>query len=148
MKRRNFLAGFLGLFGVGAAGAAPLPAKAYVGELKVGETLKPYRTPKLRVWTLGDLEKQIYPTEKSVGMLHDLIKNWDGISDLDIIWGPELSVQQFDLHRDDVDAVVEQGQATIENVQAESDGSITARVIIEKPRIRIVKPGDSSNGTA
>jgi hypothetical protein len=62
----------------------------------------------LRIWKLGDPERGIYPTDAACQILADIINNWDHVSSLDIIWGPELTVEE---HRLD-------GKPTTDMIQA------------------------------
>jgi hypothetical protein len=52
---------------------------------------------RLRIWKLGSLEHKILPTEQAIETLatkiQEMLDNWDGKSDLDLIWGPELTVE-------------------------------------------------------
>lgn len=43
----------------------------------------------MRLWTLGNLEHRIFPSEDAMNQLENML-NEDGISD--IIWGPDLTV--------------------------------------------------------
>jgi len=58
---------------------------------------------KLRVWKLGSLEHKIFPTEEVVQRLADILRKWDGESDLDLIWGPDIQVECFYVTANDID---------------------------------------------
>lgn len=49
----------------------------------------------VRIWKLGDLEKGIVPTEAAVQRLADILLSNPGGGAFDIIWGPELSVEEY-----------------------------------------------------
>ncbi len=53
---------------------------------------------KVRLWKLGDLEKQIVPTQNAVNKLRDILaglKDDEGF--VDIVWGPELNVEEHEV---------------------------------------------------
>lgn len=81
---------------------------------------------KLRIWRLGNLEHKILPTETIINKLADMIRAWDQESDLNIIWTPDLEVQQIDLDTNAVDIIV----------PANCDVKVVKEV---HPKIRIVK---------
>ena len=53
----------------------------------------------LRIWKLGSLEHKIFPTEKAVAKLAELLMNEEAT---DIIWGPELTHEKIEISDDDV----------------------------------------------
>ncbi len=46
----------------------------------------------IRLWTLGDLDKNILPTPAAMQRLRDILSKIDDGA-LDLIWGPDLSVK-------------------------------------------------------
>ncbi len=51
---------------------------------------------KIRLWQLGSLEYQIAPTKKAASKLRELLESRIDGEDLDLIWGPDLKVTEFD----------------------------------------------------
>lgn len=49
----------------------------------------------IRLWKLGDLEKQILPTEAGVARLAEMLIHNVAGGAMDLIWGPELSVEDI-----------------------------------------------------
>lgn len=55
---------------------------------------------KLRLWTLS------HPASlAAVNKLHQILTEWDGQSDIHIVWDDTLTIQEFDLDKDDVNQV-------------------------------------------
>lgn len=57
---------------------------------------------KIRLWTLGNLEHKVLPTPQAIRRFKRMLKNelrklHDTEPVLDIVWGPELSVQTIDI---------------------------------------------------
>ncbi len=54
----------------------------------------------VRVWTLGDLEKGIMPTDNAIDKLANILLSNPGGGAFDLIWGPDLKVQEYktDVH--------------------------------------------------
>lgn len=50
----------------------------------------------IRLWTLGDIEAQIVPSEAAINKLAGLLVNNPGGGTIDLIWGPDLKLQQTD----------------------------------------------------
>lgn len=54
---------------------------------------------KIRLWTLGKItdnpQTTILPTKESVEKLQQTIAQIKNVDQLDIVWGPELTVQEF-----------------------------------------------------
>lgn len=53
---------------------------------------------KIRLWKMGDLDKQIVPTKDAVNKLKDIladVKNDSGF--VDIVWGPGLTVEEYEV---------------------------------------------------
>ena len=48
----------------------------------------------VRLWILGDLEHEIYPTEAAITKLRNVLSSNPGAGAFDIIWGPELSFKE------------------------------------------------------
>lgn len=48
----------------------------------------------IRLWQLGDLKHEIYPTEVGINKLRDVLSSNPGAGAFDIIWGPELKFQE------------------------------------------------------
>jgi len=59
---------------------------------------------KIRLWKLGNLEKDIYPTQQACSRLAEILTNAKGDA-LDIIWGPDLTVETVE---GDIDVIVTQ----------------------------------------
>ena len=55
----------------------------------------------VRVWTLGDLEKGILPTDAAIEKLSDILLSNPGGGAFDLIWGPDLKVTDYktDVHQ-------------------------------------------------
>lgn len=53
----------------------------------------------IRLWTLGDLDKGIYPTDAAIDKLAEILASNPGGGAFDLIWGPELKIQE---HKTDV----------------------------------------------
>jgi hypothetical protein len=49
----------------------------------------------LRVWRLGSLEHNVYPSQEAINRLAELLMNRPEGQDMDLIWGPELDVMEF-----------------------------------------------------
>lgn len=60
----------------------------------------------LRVWKLGSLEHNLFPTEQAISKLETIISKWDKSSTLDLIWGPDIEVLQFSLDGKDLPDIV------------------------------------------
>ena len=101
--RRGLIGGLLS-----ALGLAALPPEETKMKAVAGEALKlhvPERHAQIRVWKLGSLEHKILPSDNAMGKLGEILKNWDGKSDLDLIWGPDISVEVINTHPDDVNYI-------------------------------------------
>lgn len=48
----------------------------------------------VRLWKLGDLDHELFPTDVAVNKLTDILSSNPGAGAFDIIWGPELSFQE------------------------------------------------------
>ena len=53
----------------------------------------------IRLWTLGDLDKGIFPTDAAIDKLAEILASNPGGGAFDLIWGPELKFQE---HKTDV----------------------------------------------
>ena len=56
---------------------------------------------KIRVWKLGyynkdEPSKSLIPTQAAINKLRDILASNTGHTSLDVIWGPELDVQEYD----------------------------------------------------
>ena len=49
----------------------------------------------VRLWKLGDIEAGIFPTETAIARLSEILLSNPGGGAFDIIWGPELSVEEY-----------------------------------------------------
>lgn len=49
----------------------------------------------IRIWKLGDLEKGIFPTDKAISKLVDILMSNPGGGAFDLIWGPDLKVEEY-----------------------------------------------------
>jgi hypothetical protein len=58
---------------------------------------------RIRVWKLGSLEHRIIPTQDTINKFADMLVKWDGKSDLDLIWGPDIQVECFYVTANDID---------------------------------------------
>lgn len=80
------------------------PAQPKVQQLKMQiGTFK--RLPRIRLWKLGSLEHGLCPSHETMQKLADILNNWDGKADLDLIWGPDISVEEFEIGEEDVNLV-------------------------------------------
>lgn len=54
----------------------------------------------VRVWTLGDMEKGLMPTSDAIDRLAEILLSNPGGGAFDLIWGPDLKVQEYktDVH--------------------------------------------------
>jgi len=50
----------------------------------------------VRLWKLGDIEAGIFPTDAAIQKLADILLSNPGGGAFDLIWGPELSLQESD----------------------------------------------------
>lgn len=73
---------------------------------KATAKLKPIRTPKLRIWKLGSIEHRVLPTQAAIQRLAGMLSEWDGESDLELIWDDALKMEQVDVATGDVDIVI------------------------------------------
>jgi len=48
----------------------------------------------IRLWKLGSLDHRILPTEAAIARLADMLMNNVGGGSIDLIWGPELQLQE------------------------------------------------------
>lgn len=71
-------------------------------------------TPKFRVWKLGNLEHKIYPTEAAVRKLADILRGHEAGGCLDLIWGPDIEIQEVK-HGDEIEECV------VEQIQEDGD---------------------------
>jgi len=55
----------------------------------------------IRIWTLGDLEHGIFPTNTAFNKLNDILLTNGGGGPFDILWGPDLKVDELttDIHK-------------------------------------------------
>jgi hypothetical protein len=115
MKRRRFL-GILPVAGVAALTQLPVAEAAQDDPLPSKPS--PENVENIRIWKLGDIENGIYPTESAVKKLADIIGSWDGESAFDIIWGPDLTLEQHLVYKDagSVTDIVEIGKPTPEAI--------------------------------
>jgi len=63
---------------------------------------------KIRLWKLGNAEKGIYPTDQIMDSLCNILANakkHEGDEPLDIIWGPDISVEVVE---GDMDVIYQQ----------------------------------------
>lgn len=77
----------------------------YLSPLKP-EKLKIY--PRIRLWKLGDTNKNIFPTQESYDRFKKFLSEWDGQKDLDIVWNDLISCEVIHGHPDDVDIIVDE----------------------------------------
>jgi len=85
MYRRSFITSFLTIPACLKVADEYMPP----GEIKDGQML--------RIWKLGNMDKGIYPTANTVNKLMDILYEWDHTSSIDIVWGPDLELQQCQL---------------------------------------------------
>lgn len=80
----------------------------------VGLPLK--KTKQLRIWKLGNLENKIYPTEENFKKLEEILisKEFKNDHPYDIIWGPDLQLEIFDIEVDNSIDVINNGDKTNE----------------------------------
>lgn len=53
----------------------------------------------IRLWKLGSLEKCIFPTREGVEKLISLINTEEPDKNLDIIWGPDLQLEIYEVEK-------------------------------------------------
>ena len=136
MLRREF---FNWLGGLPFFGFLKQEEKQNIKGLKpVVGTLKTVLRPKLRIWSLYDEKNCIKPTQKDVDILLGLLSKWNGKDNLDIIWGGPISVQQLDITTNDIDMVLQPGDAKVEDIKIGDDGKMTARIVCKEPFIRVI----------
>jgi hypothetical protein len=101
MIRRGFLGSiFGGLIGLSSA-EQPIPQKPILKALVSG--LK--RFPQIRLWSLGDIEKGLQPTEQSVNKLANILTDWNGEDDLDLIWTEDLKCTVIHGDKNSIDVI-------------------------------------------
>jgi hypothetical protein len=73
---------------------------------------------KIRLWKLGNIDHKIYATDTAFERLGDILKTAGEnlVEELDIIWGPAITVQEIELDQDDINVVL---GATPEGYKAE-----------------------------
>jgi hypothetical protein len=49
----------------------------------------------IRIWKLGDLEKGLFPTDKAISKLVEILMSNPGGGAFDLIWGPDLKVEEY-----------------------------------------------------
>lgn len=54
---------------------------------------------------MGDLDRNILPTERAISVLANMLSKWDGKSNLDLIWGPEFNVEVLEISSNDLQVV-------------------------------------------
>lgn len=100
MTRKGFIGAFLGLLGLGT-----MKSEAGVLEERLAPAqLKPLYS--VRIWKLGSLEHRIYPTQEAINKLQECLNKWDKKTDLDLIWGPELSMEQHLVSEDGINVII------------------------------------------
>jgi hypothetical protein len=99
MTRKGFIGAFLGLLGYGT-----MKSEESVSSTTLEERVKPIYS--VRIWKLGSLEHRIYPTQEAINKLQECLNKWDGKSDLNLIWGPELSMEQHLVSEDGINAII------------------------------------------
>jgi len=82
MYRRSFIASFFTIPPFLKVANEYMPP----GEIQDGQML--------RVWKLGNSELGLYPTNDAYQKLADILCEWDHVSSLDLIWGPDIELQQ------------------------------------------------------
>lgn len=60
---------------------------------------------RIRLWKIGSLEHNVYPTEDAIQRLADGIQSLNSDGGGDLIWGPDLTVEAVD---GDLDLIIEQ----------------------------------------
>lgn len=112
-------------------------------ELVTGKFLR-VRSPKLRIWSLGSLEHKILPTKDTIQKLVEMLSEWDGQSDLDLVWGPDLQVQQFDLGPQGQTTDIVKGPEPLEvTVARDEGGELKATLVLREPMVRIIQRKDA-----
>lgn len=75
---------------------------------------------KIRVWKLGSIEHNILPNaaaiDKFKNTLQETINNGGG----DIIWGPDISVEMFELDQDVKNYILKDGKLELVEKSSES----------------------------
>jgi hypothetical protein len=51
----------------------------------------------IRIWKLGSLEHRIFVKKEAFDKLHNILKDWDGQSNLDLVWDDTLRVEVITL---------------------------------------------------
>jgi hypothetical protein len=67
--------------------------------------LNPTATVPLRVWTLGNLEQKLVPTMAAIDKLASFLRDWDGESELDLIWTDDLKMNRYSVTPEDLDLI-------------------------------------------
>jgi hypothetical protein len=49
----------------------------------------------IRIWKLGDLERGLFPTDKAISKLVEILMSNPGGGAFDLIWGPDLTVEEY-----------------------------------------------------
>lgn len=76
---------------------------------------------KIRLWKLGSLEHKLMPTKETVERLANILFNTSEVKD--IIWGPDISVQEIEVSGDDLNVIV----------SAKENGLVIEKIIL-KPK--------------
>lgn len=92
IPRRTFIGSLLALLGLNNSSPAQLEPR---------KLLKVEDLHKLRIWKVTSNKI------KDIHHLADILMGWDGKSDLDIIWGPDLEVTEFIVTPTDLNAITQ-----------------------------------------
>lgn len=120
--RRNFITGIIGgTFGILSGLFTPKesPGKPIVRTAKLikaepikMETVELKGIPRIRLWTMGSLEHKINPTKKAIDKFTQALAKCEVHiketgEDANLIWGPEVSVQEVKISEEDMDFIIE-----------------------------------------
>ena len=72
---------------------------------------------KIRLWRLGSLKYGIAPTKKAAEKLKEILEKNDNIEDLDIIWGPDISVETIEGADEDIVVDCNEGAVALLKLQ-------------------------------
>lgn len=50
---------------------------------------------KIRIFKIGSLEHKIIPSPELVERLQEILDEWDGDSDLNLAWGPDITIDEY-----------------------------------------------------
>ena len=88
---------------------------------------------KIRLWTLGNLEHKIIPSQHMVNKLRHILNDNADKDELDLVWGPDLSLKCVDVGDEEVSDIIrcfdEDGNCTYYRVEEKQEDVDDAKKI-------------------